>query len=135
LTTWRDILETGREFFKFNPGQLAHQSDRTYMFYAADQDSLNITAMCSETPLSELGPEGMDFIYGGWTMSHAVGSPKPWKKNFLLSWLKGRSPSLAEKAYWLNTTGPIKSHQPVRVRIKRASILLTSLLGRFYSIH
>ena len=135
LITWKEIIDAGKQHFKFDVGQLNHQRDRTYLFYAADQDSLNITAMCSETPISELGPEGMDFTYGGWTMSHAVGSPKPWNKNFFLAWLKGRSPSLADKAYWRNAMGPINSNHSTRVRFKRAIILMTSFLGRFYSVH
>jgi hypothetical protein len=135
LITWKEIIDAGKQHFKLDAGQLIHQRDRTYLFYAPDQDSLNITAMCSEAPISELGPEGMDFIYGGWTMSHAVGLPKPWNKNFFLSLLKGRSPSLADKAYWRNATGPLNSIGPIRVKFKRAIILATSFLGRFYSVH
>jgi hypothetical protein len=133
LQVWQEIFEKGISSFKIDTKQLAHQKDRTHVFYAQDQDSLNMAAMCSKSPISEIGPEGMDFIHGGWLMSHAVGSPKPWKKNFLLSMLKGISPSLADKAYWRNVSGPIQCYNLIKVKFKKANILLASFVGRFYS--
>jgi hypothetical protein len=133
LQVWQEIFDTGIKFFKIDTKQLAHQNDRTQIFYAQDQDSLNMAAMCSKSPISEIGPEAMDFIHGGWVMSHAVGSPKPWKKNFLLYMLKGISPSLADKAYWRNVLGPIRCHNPMKVRFKKTNILVASFLGRFYT--
>jgi len=133
LQVWQEIFEIGAKFFKLTSDQLTHQNDRTYVFYAHDQDALNIAAMCSKSPLSEMGPEGMDLIHGGWVMSHAIGSPKPWKKNFVLSMLKGNRPSLADRAYWVNVSGPIKCFNPVRTKFKKFNILVASFFGRFYS--
>ena len=108
--------------------------DRTYPFFSIDQDALNVTAMCAKSPISEIGPEGMDFIHGGWTMSHAVGVPKPWRKKFIWSALKGYSPSLADSAYWSNVgqDSPITSYTKLHVKVKRISILVASLISRFY---
>ena len=65
-----------------------------------------MAAMCYENPISEMGPDAMDFVQSGWiAMSHATGSPKPWNKKFLLSAIKGMPPSRAEKAYWAMLTG------------------------------
>lgn len=107
-------------------------TDRTDPFFAKDQDILNIAAMCSEVPLCEIGPEGMDFVHGGFTMSHAIGGPKPWKKNFIKSFFKGNAPSLPDKAYWQHVDAPIKSFSNITIRNKRFSIKITSFLGRFY---
>jgi hypothetical protein len=132
LKIWSEIIASAIKDFKPNPTQFM-TFDRTYPFFSVDQDALNVTAMCTETCISEIGPEGMDLIYGGWTMSHAVGSPKPWRKSFFIFALKGKPPSLAEKAYWLNIYGPIKCHNLVTVKIKQVSILLATFIGRFYS--
>ena len=106
--------------------------NRPHPFCSPDQDSLNIMAMAAEPHLSTIGPEGMDFIPGGFTMSHAVGSPKPWRKNYLLSALNGSGPSAADKAFWDNAAAPIEVFPPFVIRRRRATIRLASLIGRFY---
>ncbi|OUJ71195.1 hypothetical protein [Hymenobacter crusticola] len=131
LKLWSTIISTAVEHYGLDSKTFI-PFDRTHIFHGADQDALNIAAMCCECPISEIGPDGMDFINGGWTMSHAVGSPKPWKKKFLLSALKGNPPSLAERAFWLNVAGPIICHGKQEVRVKRASILVSAFIGRFY---
>jgi len=133
LHTWKEIFETGIKHFKLTHDQWNHDYDRTYIFYRQDQDAFNIAAMCCESPLSEIGPEGMDFIHGGWTMSHAAGSPKPWKNHYLLSALNGKPPSLADKGYWSNVNLLIKSYHPIKVSLKQISILISSFISRFYS--
>lgn len=126
---WAKIIEKAIENYNFKP-TLFLQSERTHIFFAGDQDALNVTAMCSVSPISEIGPEGMDFIPGGWTMSHALGSPKPWNNNFILSVIKGRPPSLADKAYWANVQGPIIIHK--YYNIKNLVISCAAFIGRFY---
>jgi hypothetical protein len=56
---------------------------------ATDQDLLNIVAMTTDVPLTTLGPDGMDFVPGGYVMSHAVNSPKPWGRSYLKVALTG----------------------------------------------
>jgi hypothetical protein len=131
LNVWMEIMNTAIAHYNLKPGKFM-PSDRTHPFFASDQDALNIAAMCSECAISEIGPEGMDLTHGGWTMSHAVGLPKPWKKNFILSTFKGSPPSLADKAYWLNVDGPLHCYQSMTVKWKRISILFASFIGRFY---
>lgn len=126
---WAEIINTAIREYSLKP-TLFMPLDRTHVFYAGDQDALNIAAMCSENHISEIGPEGMDFIPGGWTMSHAVGSPKPWKNNFILSVLKGNPPSLADKAYWANVNGPLKAHK--KYEINCLAIMCAAFVGRFY---
>jgi hypothetical protein len=107
-------------------------TNRTDPFFANDQDVMNIAAMCTTAPLSEIGPEGMDFIHGGFTMSHAIGGPKPWKKKFITAGLNGDPPSLADKAYWDNVGFPIRTFSHSTKKYKNLSIKIASFFGRFY---
>lgn len=107
-------------------------TNRTDPFFANDQDVMNIAAMCTTAPLSEMGPEAMDFIHGGFTMSHATGSPKPWKKQFIMSALKGNPPSLADKLFWENVGLPIKTFNTTTIKQTNISIKVASFIGRFY---
>lgn len=106
-------------------------SDRTYVFQKTDQDALNMALMFSDCPTSILGKEGMDFIHGGYTMSHAVGSSKPWRKRMTLEALKGRPPSLADKAYRNNTQHPIQLYSPLQLFWKRMDLRCGAAIGRF----
>lgn len=132
LETWKLIMNTGFDYFKMTPQQFKHDYDRSYEFFGQDQDALNIAAMCCTSPLSESGPEAMDFIYGGNVMSHALGSPKPWKKNFLLFAFKGLSPSLADRGYWKNADGIIKTYPSNTLKYKKITITIAAFIGRFY---
>jgi len=130
LQDWARIMEhlpaLGIDLRRFMP------ADRLHPFCGTDQDAMNIFAMATAPFLSTIGPEGMDFIPGGFTMSHAVGSPKPWRKNYLLSALKGIKPSAADKAFWDNAATPIRVFPASLVRQRHATIHLSSLIGRFY---
>jgi hypothetical protein len=131
LHTWDEIISTAIQDYKPDPTKFM-TFDRTYPFFSIDQDALNVTAMGSTAPISEIGPEGMDFVQAGWTMSHAVGSPKPWKKKFIFLALKGSPPSLAERAFWVNVIGPITCYSKNEIRIKHISILIAAFIGRLY---
>ena len=134
LEVWAAIMRAARDHYRedmanFIPG------DRTHLFYGVDQDALNIAAMCSPVPISEVGPDGMDFTGGGWLMSHAVGSPKPWKKSYVWAALQGNSPTLADRAFWKYTGSVILCLVLGKNRFTQASILLAAFIGRFYRRH
>ena len=112
--------------------QLKFGGDRTEPFFARDQDALNIAAMCCEAPLSEYGPEGMDFLHGGKLMSHAIGKPKPWKKNYVFQALKANSPALSDRAYWNHAVGIINLYKPAYFSYKRVTLKIASFIGRIY---
>jgi hypothetical protein len=133
LEDWKKITDTAISDFGMTANQWNHNYDRTYEFYAQDQDALNITAMCTSVEISEIGPEGMDFIPGGFTMSHSVGSPKPWNKSFLLSFVKGISPGATDKLFWQHTTYPILIYSKYHNGTKNLIIRFVSFLSRFYS--
>ena len=106
------------------------QPDNTKPFHGGDQDALNLAIMCTDSPLSVVGPEGMDFFPGGCMMSHAVGSPKPWRKKMLWSALSGQGPRLSDKAFWAHTQVPIQLFSGSRLRIKQLDVLLGAAVGR-----
>jgi hypothetical protein len=132
LELYRDVMDVARANYGYEDAHFNFSQDRSDIFYAKDQDALNIAAMCCECPISEMGPEAMDFLAGGFTMSHAVGSPKPWSKRFFLSALKGMPPTMADKEFWNNVTGPIKMYSPTDIKLTSASIKFAALIGRFY---
>ena len=131
LEVWAKVMETAIHHYHVNPFKFM-PFDKPHFFYAGDQDALNITAMCSDAPISELGPEGMDFIHGGWTMSHAVGSPKPWKKKFFWHALGGYPPSLADRSFWQYVHSPIPVFSQRQVIYKKVGMLASAFIGRFY---
>ncbi|OKS85136.1 hypothetical protein [Mucilaginibacter polytrichastri] len=133
LETWEKLIDTAINVYKADPKKFS-SFDRTYPFWSIDQDAFNITAMCTTSPISEMGPEGMDLTYGGWTMSHATGTPKPWSKKFISNAFKGKAPSLPDNLYWLNMQGavPLNVHSKAFIKYKVTSMLIAKFIGRFY---
>ncbi|MEO7310416.1 MAG: hypothetical protein ABIX01_08470 [Chitinophagaceae bacterium] len=131
LEVWSNVIKTAIRHYGQDPAVFASY-DRTSTFWNVDQDAFNIAAMCCVSPISEMGSEGMDFINAGWTMSHATGSPKPWKKNFLKLVLSGKPPTLAEKGFWLHAATPITAFSQSYIRYKSICIAIASFGGRFY---
>ena len=132
LKVWSAYIELAVTEFGVNPGKFGGLG-RTSIFYYMDQDAFSIAVMCCGCPISEIGPEGMDFEPGGWTMSHATSSPKPWSKNFLSSALKGFPPTRAEHLYWHNVQFPIAPYNSRRkVLHKYRCMRIASFIGRFY---
>lgn len=131
LLMWSDYINLAINQYGQDETVFANM-DRTATFWSIDQDTFNMTAMSCKSPISEMGPEGMDFIEAGWTMSHATGSPKPWKKNFILSAIDGRPPTRAEKEYWNYTTDVIKLYSESYITRKKYAIKTASFIGRFY---
>ena len=78
-------------------------SDRSHLFHKPDQDALNMAAMFSSMPVSIVGREGMDFIPGGYLLSHALGTSKPWRKSFIRESLRGYPPTMADHSFMQNT--------------------------------
>lgn len=132
LTVWTEVIEAAAKYFNLVPTRWGQTRDRTYPFYNADQDTLNIATMCSDSPVSEIGPDGMDILPGGFVMSHALGSPKPWKKKFIRSALCGIGPSLADKGFWHYSNGPVHLYSKGFLTIQRMKISIASFISRFY---
>ena len=139
LHEWREAMvlvgeEIGgleRSMFSFGAGQ-SDMASPEYPFNKTDQDALNIAVMTASQPVSIMGGEGMDFRPGGWTMAHALGSEKPWRKHYVSAALAGRAPSSADRAFWQHTAGPIPVFPPAITRRQRWTLKFAALIGRFY---
>lgn len=107
------------------------QSGPTSSFFANDQDALNLMLMIVPYPLSTIGPEGMDFIPCGFTMSHAAGQVKSWRKNLTLAALQGQRPTLADRGYFRHIRTPIKLYNEYQFFVKSADMFVARVLGRF----
>ena len=127
LNIWNSLVEA----LEGETGSLKELgfSHRPYPFYNGDQDALNITIMATDIPLSLIGKEGMDFSVGGYVMSHAAGSAKPWRKRMLVSALRGISPSLQDKAFWRHVRHPIRLYSASTLLVHRCDMIVGSAIG------
>ncbi len=108
-------------------------SDRSHLFHKPDQDALNIAAMFSHRPVSIVGREGMDFIPGGYLLSHALGTCKPWRKSFVREALRGYPPTMADHSFMQHTASPINLFTPAVRCLKQLDLQIGCAIGRFYS--
>jgi hypothetical protein len=130
LHIWKKVIDEtaamGYDLSGFLPGT------REMPLHATDQDALNIATMFTEHPLSTLGPEGMGFINGGFTMYHAI-VQKPWRGSILRRALAGDVPSAAIKIFFTQVSSPIRAYSPMRLRAKRLACAIGGFIGRFYT--
>jgi len=106
--------------------------DRGTLVQFPDQEALNMVAMLGLVPFSAIGPEGMDFLPGGFTMSHAAGGTKPWRKRYIRQALGGVPPSLADKAWLQNTASPVPLLSGWNLQRRKIGARIGSAIGRFY---
>ncbi len=128
VDAWRSAMNGVAEVVelsKFKPGT------REDPYFGTDQDTLNMAAMATETPLSTLGPDGMGFTFGAAVMSHAIGFEKPWERRYVRNALGGMSPTQAEKDWARNLTHPIPVLPPGKVRSLKRAQKLAAAIGRF----
>lgn len=126
-----EIGGLAHSMFSFGAGD-PDRAAPTYPFNKTDQDALNIAVMTASQPVSIMGGEGMDFRPGGWTMAHALGGEKPWRKKYLRAALAGRAPTAADREFWRLAGAPLAVFsQGIRARRRRA-LALAGLIGRFY---
>jgi hypothetical protein len=142
LECWIKVQEAialsigGLDYAPFATGgkMLSKENSEDYSpFSKMDQDALNITVEAwNNGKVSFIGQEGMSFKHGARLMSHALGSPKPWKEKIIQNSVKGISPSLALKDYWQYVQEPILGHQNLTIWYKFFIIKMCIIIGRFY---
>lgn len=104
------------------------------IFDKPDQDALNAAIEAYEGSISYIGKEGMGFSKGKATMSHGLGSPKPWKTNHILRAIQGRIPRNSDVIYWRFCNYPILAHSEWEIRRKNIGIKIAKIIGRFYKV-
>ncbi|MDD5199707.1 MAG: hypothetical protein PHC88_07870 [Terrimicrobiaceae bacterium] len=102
------------------------------VFHTTDQDALNLALMISGAPVNAAGSDAMDFATGGYLLSHAIGTPKPWRGGFLREALRGFPPTTASKAFLRNSDAPIRLFEPARRASLALALALGAAIGRFY---
>lgn len=132
LNTWQRL----QGLMKLAIGGLHNMGlfDRSFLFHATDQDALNVATMTCEEPVSCVGRDGMDFQSGGggYIMSHATGSLKPWRKKMLWGTLtKATMPNRADKAFLRHADSPIRLFGPLNLGFKKLDLLAGSAIGRY----
>jgi hypothetical protein len=120
-----------RSMFSFAAGATDMASPE-YPFSKTDQDALNIAVMAGSQPVSVMGSEAMDFRPGGWTLSHAIGPEKPWRKKLIRAALAGRAPTPSDHAFWAHAVSPLPVFTARDAAWRRATLACACLVSRFY---
>ena len=102
------------------------------LFHSTDQDAMNFALTACNATLNTAGPDAMDFIPGGYYLSHAIGSPKPWNTQHIRNAMSGRSPSAATKAYFQHVENPIRIFSKEKLKRHRIALRVASAIGRLY---
>jgi hypothetical protein len=101
-------------------------------FSKTDQDALNaIFEAMPDVPVSFLGRDAMGFEPGVSVMPHALGTSKPWNRQYIRRVLDGHGPSRGDKLFWARVDGPIQPFTPAHVSFVRAKIAISSVIARF----
>jgi hypothetical protein len=117
LSIWEHIIQHG---YAPSNWYANRESDPLDPFSAFDQDALNIAVSATRNALSIVGPEQMDFRFGGYLMSHAVGGSKPWDGGFCRRVLLRKGLRLADRFFVKSMSHPIRIFGPLeetRLRI------------------
>jgi hypothetical protein len=133
LERWRDAISLAIHAGEGMDSTSFLAGTREGIFYLLDQDTMNLTIMYGDEPISGIGPEGMGFIAGGFTLYHSVGSPKPWRKEFFRRALRGIPPNNADKHFLECAEGPIHPFRASELKKKWQTVKIANLIGRFYS--
>lgn len=108
--------------------------DRTYPVQTANQDSLNVAYMVTDSFISTIGKEAMGFEYGMKLMVHPIGGKsKPWRKKYFSDFFKGKPPTQTDSIFWYYANSA--DLQPYsKMKIKWMLFVCTFLKGlsRFY---
>jgi hypothetical protein len=129
LRSARDFLKLWSELQDMMPidfQKMDQFPDRTYPFQRTDQDALNVAIGYTHLPVSIMDRSGMDFAPYGTIMSHAVGNPKPWNKQFVLMALRGRPPQRADWQFFRHLRDPIDVF-PAIIRAAKLIDLMAAL--------
>jgi hypothetical protein len=128
---WTDLMDSVRRDFKLSEN--LKTAGRADLFYASDQDVLNMAFCVSNYPISYMGMDAMAFDFGEWLTIHAY-SPKPWRRRVFRDWLiEGHKPDSALRQYWALVSAPLTVEPVGLARAHNQWMIpLAALLARFY---
>lgn len=107
-------------------------NDRTGVVLSANQDSLNLAAMITHCPISVIGKAAMGFDYGMRVMLHPLGA-KPWGRNFIGDFFKGKVPRRADVLFWESVnSAELKPYPSFYLTRKLLAVKISKFLARFY---
>lgn len=134
LVLWEKLLTGIFANFKIDPVKFMCGGlyTRAFPFIGTDQDTLNLALMIHPGAIAMVGPDGMDFAQGGYFMSHAIASPKPWRGGTMKAALSGFPPTQAIKFYHFNTLKPIRLYTDNQRKWNQLILGLSTFIGRFY---
>lgn len=130
LDEWETIM--GLVLSEIGPDKGTKHGPAGEIFHSTDQDALNMALMLDDFPVNAAGSESMDFTSGGYMLSHAIGTPKPWNGGFLFDALRGSPPRMSSKAFLRHSAGPIEFFEPARRLWLMATLQISAAIGRFY---
>jgi hypothetical protein len=141
LETWKKVQEAmahsigglSRSAFNSKADFVKQLEQGITPFSKTDQDALNAAVEAWDGNASFIGQESMAFKPGPRQMSHALGSPKPWKSTPLKSMFKGKSPRLTDRDYWAHASSPIASQSNSTVSWRKLSMNIANFIGKFHS--
>lgn len=102
-------------------------------FSRTDQDALNIAMASSHFQFAVGDKRIMALEDGEYLMPHALGSPKPWKRNHIRECIRGRGIRTVDKEYIKFSETPIKLYSRLTKFRKKMAIYAAGLFNRFYS--
>jgi hypothetical protein len=115
----------------FNSSYSPEIMHHLFPFNRADQDALNVAIEATDRPVSIMGKEAMGFVHGGLVMPHALGSAKPWRRNYIREALAGRPPTPADRGFWEHAAGPVSALSRNTIARAKVSLAIAAAIGRF----
>jgi hypothetical protein len=128
LEIWKNILNKASDAGYGMDGLFPKTRDE--IFYAVDQDAMNIALMYTTHAITPLGREAMGFEPGGTVMYHTVG-PKPWRGTLKRA-LQGHAPSNGARYFFKQAAGPIRPYSGTQLFLRKTACSMASFIGRFY---
>jgi hypothetical protein len=130
LETWQYLVDEARDLM----GELTTLKNARHdrLFRDADQDALNMALELGAWPINGVGPQEMDFSYGGELMSHAIGIPKPWHGKYIRQSMRGLPPSRATRAFLQHTRDPLPAITHAKHNSHIVAARVAGLMGRLY---
>lgn len=129
LDDWMAITKKYEE----NGGDtISYQMSERYKPIVGCQDTMAVALSGWTKKKSVLGPEGMGFTGHFFILSHDIGSPKPWKRNFIRDALAGVKPSQSAAFYLRYCNAPIATYSSMELWRKKLAFKIAQAISRIW---